>query len=166
MAESTPQNRQALLLQVQHELRLMNAVSAFFSQTIADRLQMSSHELESMDLLNLHGPMTPGRLAELTGLTSGGVTRLVDRLERDGFVRRVHDPTDRRRVIIELIPPEVAHRIVPMFNGMARRNHELAQSYSDDELRVIIDFLHKTVVAATAELRKIRGESDESEDGG
>jgi DNA-binding MarR family transcriptional regulator len=147
---------------LQRELRLMNATSAFFSQAVAERLGMSSHELETMDLLNLHGPLSPGRIAELTGLTSGGATRLIDRLERDGFVRRVADRDDRRRVVVELVPGAVAKRVIPLFRGMHVEQLALARSYSDDELRVIIDFVRRTRETAARQLAGIR---DEASDG-
>ena len=156
MSASTPPNRQELLRRLNRELRLMNAAGTFVSQVVADRLQISSHELESMDLLNLHGSMSASRLADLTGLTSGGVTRLIDRLERAGFVRRTPDPEDRRRVIIELVPAEVGARVVPHFVGMIRRNALLVERYSDAELAVILDFLERTVAEATDELQHLR----------
>src|SRR5579859_730322 len=65
-----------------------------------EEVGLNATDLASLCLLLLHGPAPAGRLAELTGLTTGGVTGLVDRLEQGGFVRREVDPGDRRKVII------------------------------------------------------------------
>ena len=153
---STGANKRELLANLQRELRLMNATSAFFSQAIAERLGMSSHELETMDLLNLHGPLSPGRIAELTGLSSGGVTRLLDRLERDDFIRRVPDPADRRRVTIELVPATIGSRVVPLFTSMATEHAALAGRYSAEELALISDFVRRSREVTLKELDRLR----------
>jgi DNA-binding MarR family transcriptional regulator len=57
-------------------------------------------DLGALCLLLLHGPAPAGRVAELTGLTTGAVTGVIDRLEAGGFVRREVDPADRRKVIV------------------------------------------------------------------
>ena len=66
----------------------------------AEALGLAPTDLVGMCLLQLHGPATPGWLAEMTGLSTGAVTGLVDRLERAGYVTRAQDPHDRRRVIV------------------------------------------------------------------
>src|SRR5215467_8815168 len=66
----------------------------------AEALGLAPTDLVGMCLLQLHGPATPGWLAEMTGLSTGAVTGVVDRLERAGYVSRARDPQDRRRVIV------------------------------------------------------------------
>jgi DNA-binding MarR family transcriptional regulator len=66
----------------------------------AEALGLAPTDLVGMCLLQLHGPATPGWLAEMTGLSTGAVTGVVDRLERAGYVTRAQDPQDRRRVIV------------------------------------------------------------------
>lgn len=67
----------------------------------SDALSLAPTDLVCMCLLQLNGPATPGWLAEMTGLTTGAVTGMVDRLERAGYVSREPDPKDRRRVIVK-----------------------------------------------------------------
>ncbi|GAA3226734.1 hypothetical protein GCM10020256_37480 [Streptomyces thermocoprophilus] len=62
---------------------------------------LGATDLYALNILQLGGPMTPGELGTRTGLTTGPTTRLVDRLERAGYVRRTPDPEDRRKVIVE-----------------------------------------------------------------
>ena len=82
-------------------LRDTSAQSVLFSQAVADRVGISPTDLETLDILVRSGPMTAGRLAELTGLTTGAITGLVDRLERRGYAHREPHPTDRRSVIVQ-----------------------------------------------------------------
>jgi DNA-binding MarR family transcriptional regulator len=70
----------------------------------AARVGLSVIEQQSLDLVSqARAPLTAGRIAELTGLSTGAVTGVVDRLERAGFVRRVRDEEDRRKVFVEAV---------------------------------------------------------------
>src|SRR5881296_3860142 len=89
-------------------LRKVNLQGSFFGQTVAIRFELSESDIETLEALIDMGAATAGRLAELTGLTSGAVTRVIDRLEQAGYVRRVTDPADRRRVVVEVVPEKVA----------------------------------------------------------
>ncbi|MBX7078212.1 MAG: MarR family transcriptional regulator [Nannocystaceae bacterium] len=87
-----------------HELRRMSGYTVLFHQAVADRLGITATELQCSNLLDLLGPMTAGRLAELTGLSSGAITGVIDRLERARVAARDTDPEDRRRVIVRSLP--------------------------------------------------------------
>lgn len=53
-------------------------------------------------VLNGSDGISPGSLARRVGLTSGGITARIDRLERDGLIRRFPDPDDRRGLRVQL----------------------------------------------------------------
>src|SRR5579875_3784865 len=89
--------RTALIEALVAEFRRSSAYSVLFSQAVAVRLGVNSTDMECADLLFLNGPMTAGRLAGLTGLTTGAITGVINRLERRGWVQREADPSDRRR---------------------------------------------------------------------
>src|SRR5262245_65949795 len=89
---------------VLRSLRRVNLQGSFFGQTVAIRFGLSESDIETLEELIDIGASTAGKLSEVTGLTSGAVTRVIDRLEQAGYVRRVPDPTDRRRVIVEVVP--------------------------------------------------------------
>src|SRR5215470_19559125 len=93
---------------VLRSLRRVNLQGSFFGQTVAIRFGLSESDIETLEQLIDMGATSAGKLSELTGLTSGAVTRVIDRLEQAGYVRRVPDPTDRRRVIVEVVPEKVA----------------------------------------------------------
>ena len=86
----------------------MNLQGSFLGQTVAIRFGLSESDVEALEVLIDTGAATAGRLSELMGLTTGAVTRVIDRLEQAGYVRRVPDPADRRRVIVELVPEKLA----------------------------------------------------------
>ena len=80
-----------------------------------------------LDIVERHGRMTAGALATESGLTTGAVTALVDRLEAAGYLQRVRDTTDRRKVFIELTPlmttitKRLFYNMEEMFQGMMER---------------------------------------------
>jgi len=152
---ATSPARPELLVALDRAMRLVSAQSVLFSQAVAARLGMSSTDIESLDLLRLHGPMPAGRLAELTGLTTGAITGLVDRLERAGYVRRAPDPDDRRRVIVEPIAERVADA-APIYEPMAQAFQELCARYGDDELALVLDFLIRASTVASEQITRLR----------
>ena len=84
-------------------LRLIAGV-VLHNQVVAQRIGLGGSDSQFVSLLNVHGPLTAGRLAELSGLTTGTVTGVIDRLERAGYVRRHRDESDRRRVLVAPVP--------------------------------------------------------------
>jgi DNA-binding MarR family transcriptional regulator len=128
--------------------------SVLFSQAIANRLEIHPIDLECLGLLADHGSLTAGRLADLTGLTTGAVTRLIDRLERVGYVRRTADPTDRRRVIVELIP-ERMQLVAPHYEALQHGLETLLSSYTFEQRALILDFLRRSEAAMRAEVARL-----------
>jgi DNA-binding MarR family transcriptional regulator len=117
--------------------------TVMFHATIAARLGLHPTDHKAMGLLERHGPMTAGEIARHTGLATASVTALVDRLEVRGFVRRIRDPADRRRVVVEPAPDAIAE-FEPYFVGPKRSLDRLFSRYTTDELRVVADFLTRS----------------------
>src|SRR5882757_8509454 len=105
---SRPKTRAALLQELEEAMRRSSAQGVVFGQAVANVAGISGSDLECLDFLNLEGRVTAGRLAEVTGLTTGAITGVVDRLQRAGFVRRERDAADRRKVFIVVVPEHVA----------------------------------------------------------
>ncbi|MEU5877436.1 MarR family transcriptional regulator [Spirillospora sp. NPDC047279] len=109
--------------------------------TTASKAGMNVTDAQCINALTLDGPQTPGQLAQLLGVTTGGaITAVIDRLEKAGYVRRTRDPDDRRRVIIELVP-ENAGRFARYFEPIGRAFGEKLSSYSDDELTFLVGYV-------------------------
>jgi MarR family transcriptional regulator, organic hydroperoxide resistance regulator len=97
-ATVTPADRVVL------EIRKFIAAAIFFNAQAAEKVGLGLTDMQVVHMLQLYGPSTPGRLATGTGLSSGGVTVALDRLEKAGYVRRQPHPTDRRSLLVTLIP--------------------------------------------------------------
>ncbi|WP_350278824.1 MarR family winged helix-turn-helix transcriptional regulator [Kribbella sp. HUAS MG21] len=91
-------------------------------------------------------PMTAGRLASELGLSTGAVTTLIDRLERDGHVRRVRDTVDRRRVIIHYDQTglEFAGRF---FQPLGVHHTAATADFTPEELAIVKRYLTATIEA-------------------
>jgi DNA-binding MarR family transcriptional regulator len=148
--------RAELLAALGDDFRHLSTATILFHQAIADRLGMNVTDHKCADILLGTGPITAGELAQRTGLTTGAITGVIDRLEKAGFVRRVRDPGDRRRVIIEPLVKQLERMIAPLFTSMARSAAELCDHYSTDELSVIHDFTVRACEMAAQETRKLR----------
>jgi DNA-binding MarR family transcriptional regulator len=142
-------------------LRETSAQTVLFSQAVADRAGMNPTDLETLDILARRGPMTAGRLAELTGLTTGAITGLVDRLERRGYARREPHPSDRRSVVVRPLIENAERDLAPSYSGMSQAMAELLSRYSDEELAVVADFLTRAAVITADQIARLRSEAKE-----
>ena len=135
-------------------MRIVSSQGAMFAKIVADRAGISSADMDCIDFVNVEGRMTAGRLAELTGLTTGAITGVVDRLEKAGFVRRERDESDRRKVFI--VP--VVERMMEMgrpYELVKRAMHKQCEAYSDAELKFLIRYgteSYQSMLEATTRL--------------
>jgi DNA-binding MarR family transcriptional regulator len=132
-------NREAIE-SVVRSLRRVNLQGSLFGQTVAVRFGLSESDVETLEALIDVGATTAGRLSELTGLTSGAVTRVIDRLEQAGYVRRVPDPGDRRRVIVE-VDPQKSAAIQAALGRLGSASAKEIGRYTEAQLALIDDFL-------------------------
>jgi DNA-binding MarR family transcriptional regulator len=150
-------SREELLAELGEAGRVHSNAAVMYHAAISDRMDLSAVEEKTLDLLQRSGALSAGRLAELTGLAPASVSGLIDRLEHKGFARRVKDPQDGRRVNVEIDPGAEA-RFTPLFAPFAARMAELYAEYSDAELTVILDFLHRSAHIQREATRALTGE--------
>lgn len=134
----------------------MTGLSVLFSQTVAEQIGLNPTDLESLEILLREGPVPAGRLAERTGLTSGAVTGVIDRLERAGFVHRQPDPADRRRVIVQVDRETVDRELMPLYAGMQQATTNLVTRLSNQDLELFIRFLEDANTVAAAQIDQVR----------
>ncbi|WP_183564256.1 MarR family winged helix-turn-helix transcriptional regulator [Paenibacillus endophyticus] len=121
-------------------MRSLGSRTVLYQQSVAASIGLYNNDFLSIDILREKGPITAGELSKLTGLTTGSVTSLIDRLEKNGFVRRQNDPSDRRKVIIVPIyeqKEEITNTYMPLHASMVK----LAALYTDEQLELITTFL-------------------------
>jgi DNA-binding MarR family transcriptional regulator len=144
---TTPVARRELVERVGIAVRKMGAQSVITSRTVADRFGMHMTDLEVLDLIFLRGQASAGDLAEATGLTSGSVTALIDRLAKAGYVERFDDPSDRRKVLVR-IRAENIEPIKQTYMAIQKRMFELWSSFEPRDLEVVIDFITRSTQLA------------------
>jgi DNA-binding MarR family transcriptional regulator len=137
-------SRQTLITEVVGHLRAFVVGILLSSLEVTEAVGLNSTDLGCLCLLLLQGPSPAGRLAEVTGLTTGAVTGIIDRLEEAGFVRRVPDTRDRRKVIVSPNTEKVERELMPLFlKRQAAADPGFYERFSVEELRVINDFLSR-----------------------
>jgi DNA-binding MarR family transcriptional regulator len=112
-----------------------------------------------LDIVEQFGPVTAGRLAEGAGLTTGAVTAVIDRLVAKGYLRRVPDPDDRRRVMVE-ITEQLEERAGRYYGPLAELAFPFLSRYSVAELELIADFLRASTEIVEKRAREVRAELD------
>ncbi len=136
------QTRTDLKWRIHVELRELHKAVDILNHRVADLLEIHRTDLRCMDILSLESPITAGRMSELSGLTSGAVTAVVDRLVAAGFVQRRPDPADRRRVLIE--PTEKLSTIGEgIYGDLVMQTMQLLDEFSDRDLFAIFEFIHR-----------------------
>ncbi len=132
-------SREALIEELTAEVRAGQVALDQVDQAVADLLGINRTDMRCMDVLDQRGRLTAGQLAEASGLTTGAVTAMLDRMERAGHITRVRDSVDRRRVMVELTP-EARRAGRKLFEPHAERWAEASKRYSDRDLEVLLDF--------------------------
>jgi DNA-binding HxlR family transcriptional regulator len=139
-------------------MRRTGSIMQLLGQTSAERIGINATDLNCLNIVALTGHMTAGELARQTGLTTASITGVLDRLEEGGFVRRVRDAHDRRRVIVELGYGPGLREIGPTFGPVVKAWRATAAEYSDDELRLLLEFQGKLEKIMREQLARLRGE--------
>ncbi|MEV6280785.1 MarR family transcriptional regulator [Nocardia sp. NPDC051832] len=153
---SDVRNKRRAAAAVKDSLRELNTQLALLNRQFGTKLELKDADWNCLDLVNRHGPISPGALAKLAGLHPATMTGVLDRLQRGGWITRERDPeaADRRAVTVRAVRdrnPELYR----MLSGMNTRMDALCEQYTEEQLELIADFLRRTTTAgqdATQEL--------------
>jgi DNA-binding MarR family transcriptional regulator len=151
-----PAKRRELLDRLWDLGRIMSTQTVFLHQAIAQSVGLNATDTKCIDLI-LRGPedaVTAGWLSQATGLTTGAVTHILDRLEKHNFVARTRDTQDRRKVFVRVRSESLAP-VVPKYEAIGRAYMALVEQYSDKELQLICGYLEATSRISEDELRKV-----------
>lgn len=132
--------RNQLLPALNRAVRLFIAGSSLYSQRVADKLGLHPTDMQFLNLLDLMGPMTPGALAQCSGLSTGGVTVVLDRLEGAGYVRRSNNPHDRRSIVVSLVATR-QKRVTANYDAAQGQFAAMTAKFTDEELETVLRFL-------------------------
>ncbi|WP_141581434.1 MarR family winged helix-turn-helix transcriptional regulator [Actinomadura sp. WMMA1423] len=154
---STPE-RDRMAGELQMAMQRSTMFTVLLHHATASKAGMNVTDAQCVNALTLDGPQTPGQLAHLMGITTGGaITAVIDRLERAGYVRRTRDPDDRRRVIVELVEENVA-QFARYFEPIGRAFRDRLGTYTDDQIALLLDWIrhnNETMPAVIEEIRKL-----------
>ncbi|MEU4291443.1 MarR family transcriptional regulator [Kribbella sp. NPDC026596] len=143
-------SREELAGEIQQRMIRFIAEMVLYNHAVSAKVGLGASDSQFMTLLQTYGPLTPRQLAEHTGLTSGTVTGVIDRLESHGFVTRRADPGDRRKVVVTPSPEAIQDKLVPLYAEQGSRMQEVLATRTVDELRTISAFLADAVDNAEA----------------
>ncbi len=122
------------------EVRRSQNATDRFDQAVADAIGLNRTDMRCLDVIDREGPIPAGRLADATGLTTGAITTVLDRLERAGHARRVRDAGDRRRVLVELTP-EARRHANSFYAEHVALGESLYQRYTEEQLELLLGFV-------------------------
>jgi DNA-binding MarR family transcriptional regulator len=165
VSSGSQEKRADLLGELVRELRQFTVLGASFFRAAAARIGMTVTDLQVMDILESTGPSTAGQLADLSGLTTGAITGMLNRLEEARLVRRERDPNDGRRVIVRLERgKDEIHKIGPIFDSLGKAWDELASDYDDEHIAFLLEFLIRSNAMSRKEIIRLQ-EAPSSEGG-
>ncbi len=156
---STPKTRAAssreeLIQALTRAMYHNSTVTVFFHTAVAEQIGLGATEEKTLLILS-NGPLTAGEIAQQTGLTTPSVTSLIDRLERKGFVRRVRDHQDRRRVFVEVDQSRLSE-LTQVFTSLQGTFSDLVEPYNDEQLQTILDFLQRATQRSETAIVSLR----------
>jgi DNA-binding MarR family transcriptional regulator len=146
--------RRRLTTAIKESLRELSNQLSLLNHRVGAQVELKDIDLDCLELLNRHGPLSPSALARHAGLHPATMTGILDRLERGGWIARDRDPDDRRAVVIR-VRRERGGELYRLYAGMNASVDEILTGYSDDQLELLADFLRRTTNAgqdATAKL--------------
>ena len=151
--------KEEIIEDINDKFREMSTETIMFHQAVADILGLHITDHKCLDFIYRFGAMPAGRLADLTGLTTGAVTGIIDRLEKAGYVRRISDPKDRRRTIVEPTRNKKLERKLELiFIPLRKRMHKILSSYSDSELAFLLNTTTEMLEQTREESKKLRSQ--------
>ena len=121
------------------EMRKFISSANFFNAQAAEKVGLGPTDLQMVHILHLYGPSTPTQLAEGTGLSSGGVTVALDRLEKAGYIRRQPNPNDRRSLLVALVPSALG-KLKALFEGVQAQGRQVLARLPERDLEVVLCF--------------------------
>jgi DNA-binding MarR family transcriptional regulator len=135
--------REELYAELSGEVRASQRATDMVDELMCQLLGVNRTDARCLDILDQHGSMSAGELAEASRLSTGAITAVLDHLERAGLARRVADPKDRRRVLVEPTPEAYMAALELMVEPMIALWRPIADRYTEDELRLFIDFTRR-----------------------
>ncbi|WP_033338502.1 MarR family transcriptional regulator [Catenuloplanes japonicus] len=154
-----PRARRRLATEIKDGLRTLRGELSALNRQVGARLALKDGDLDCLDVIGRHGPLSPSALARRAGLHPATVTGVLDRLERAGWIARERDPQDRRAVRVRALPDR-GREVLGLYGGMGTALDEIFAGYDDAQLAVLADFLRKATEAGESATRGLADGTD------
>lgn len=146
--------RRQLTTQIKNGLRDLHNQLSTLNRQVGGHLAIKDTDLDCLDLVNRHGPLSPGALARRAGLHPATMTGILDRLEKAGWIARERDPADRRAVTVRALPDR-GSEVYRLFAGMNSALDAICADYDEPQLALLADFLSKATGAGQTASRDL-----------
>jgi len=153
----TARRRRRLNRTIKESLRDLGVQLSLLNHRVGARLDLKATDLECLELITRYGPLSPSALARRAGLHPATMTGILDRLERDGWIDRDRDPSDRRGVVVRAARGRGAEvlRLYLVDSGMNTAMDQICADYEDEELEILAGFLRRTADAGRTAAEKL-----------
>jgi DNA-binding MarR family transcriptional regulator len=153
----TARHRRRLTMAIKESLRELSIQLSLLNHHVSGRLELNDVDLDCLDLISRHGPLSPSALARRAGLHPATITGVLDRLERGGWVKRERDQADRRAVTVGVLRDRAAE-VLRLYSGMNASLDQICAGYTDTELELLADFLRRTAGAGRTATDALAGD--------
>jgi DNA-binding MarR family transcriptional regulator len=153
-SSSSGRLRRRLATEIKESLRELSIQLSLLNHQVGAHADLKDVDLDCLDLINRHGPLSPSALARRAGIHPATMTGILDRLERGGWITRERDPADRRAIAVRALRDRNAE-LFGLYSGMNSSMDRICAEYEESELELLADFLRRTTDAgrtATGEL--------------
>jgi DNA-binding MarR family transcriptional regulator len=159
MTSTVSRDRRRRMRAVKESLRELRNQLSLFHHQVGAKVALRDVDLDCLELIGRHGPLSPSALSRRAGLHPATMTGILDRLQRGGWVTRERDPeaTDRRAVAVRALRGRNAD-LFRLYTGMNTAMDEICAGYTDAELELIADFLRRTTAAGRTAADELAGE--------
>jgi DNA-binding MarR family transcriptional regulator len=131
---------------VKLRLRELRLELGTVNHLVGTRIDLKDSDLDTLDTITRHGPLTPTALARRMGVHVATLTGILNRLESGGWITRERATDDRRAVVVSGVAARQAE-VIHLYDGMNVALDEVLAHYSGAELAVIEDFLRRSTEA-------------------
>jgi DNA-binding MarR family transcriptional regulator len=142
---------------IKETLRELSVQLSLLNHHVGAHVDLKDVDVDCLDLINRHGPLSPSALARRAGLHPATMTGILDRLERGGWVARDRDPSDRRAVVVRALRDRNAE-LIGLYSGMNTSMDQICADYGDTELELLADFLRRTANAGRSATDELAGD--------
>ncbi len=156
-SSSSGRLRRRLATEIKESLRELSIQLSLLNHQVGAHADLKDVDLDCLDLINRHGPLSPSALARRAGIHPATMTGLLDRLERGGWITRERDPADRRAIAVRALRDRNAE-LFGLYSGMNSSMDRICAEYEESELELLADFLRRTTDAGRTATDELAGD--------